>query len=105
MLKAPPKIQAPEIALPARPAINVQLTYRLELLRVLHRTVLEAKKTQERAANSAFGRAMAWGEEFLINGARMSLNELGPLSKIAVEADLKEFIESLDREDQPTTSA
>ena len=77
--------------------INAQLTYRLELLRVLHRTVLEAKKTQERLPNSAFGRATDWAEEFLINGARMSLNELGPLSKVAVESELQEFVESLDR--------
>jgi hypothetical protein len=77
--------------------INTELTYRLELLRTLDRAVREASNTQERIANNSFGKAMAWGHESLIKLAREAIDELGPLSKIAQEAEVKDFIESLDQ--------
>jgi len=91
------KASAPEISLPSRPKIYPGLTYRLELLRTLDRAVRESEKTQEQVPNSAFGKAMSWGHESLLKLAREAIDELGPLSRTSQEAEVNEFIKSLDR--------
>jgi hypothetical protein len=93
-------IKPPPIKFPATPehpvTMNAELQYRLELCRALDAFICEAEKAQ--SATLAWRSAMGWGHELLIRGARTSIEDLGPLSGTAQRAELKEFIESLEKD-------
>ena len=74
----------------------MELQHRLEFLRTLDRVISEAEKTQENLDNSSFAKAGRWTHEWLIKGARASIDELGPLSLTAQGAELDEFKKSLE---------
>jgi hypothetical protein len=77
--------------------LNAELQYRLELLRTLDRRIGEIERAQSHLQTSAWTRAMAWGCEWVIRGARESIKEKGPLPDKAQMAELAEFVRSLEK--------
>jgi hypothetical protein len=74
--------------------MNAELEYRRGLLRVWHRILRDAEKAQAACDNSAWRRFVEWADEFLLEGARESLAELGPLGSLAQGRELEDFFES-----------
>lgn len=77
--------------------MSPELEYRLSLVRVLDRVVRETEKEQAHLATSAWRKAMTWGHELLIEGARESISVLGPMGLLAKDREVEDFKASIAR--------
>jgi hypothetical protein len=80
--------------------MNPELRDRLEFLRYLYRWLQDA----EAVPGPRNAKAEAWIENWLLKGARESVEELGLLSGSSRKAAMKEFIASLDTSEPPVAA-
>jgi len=76
-------------------SMNAELQYRLEAFRLCDCAVAEAGKIGERT--QAWRDAMFFVREWLLKGARESIDALGPISSAAQKATMNDFVKSLER--------
>lgn len=87
--------------------MNAELTYTLELARVLKSCVERASTSQERvSSNLAFDRALKRGEEAIVAMLRKACEELAPIGQEGgPTSEAGEFIESLEYGEIPAPKA